>query len=57
MDRLMIARYEVTQINNYDYLVINDNLDKAIEEVLSIIKAEENRVDRYSKPEREFLHE
>ena len=55
--RLMIARYEVTQINNYDYLVINDDLDKAIEEVLSIIKAEENRVDRYSKPEREFLHE
>jgi guanylate kinase len=55
--RLMIARYEITQILNYDYLVINDNLDTAVEEVLAIIGAEENRVDRYSSPEQEFLKE
>jgi guanylate kinase len=55
--RLMIARYEITQINNYDYLVINDKLEDAIQEILSIIRAEENRVDRYHQPEREFLQD
>lgn len=55
--RLMIARYEITQIPSYDYLVINDNLDKAVDEVIAIIEAEENRVDRYSRPEQEFLQE
>jgi len=55
--RLMIARYEITQIPSYDYLVINDNLDKAVDEVIAIIAAEENRVDRYSRPEQEFLQD
>jgi guanylate kinase len=55
--RLMIAKYEITQIPLYNYLVINDVLDNAVDEVLSVIRAEENRVDRYSLPEREFLQE
>ncbi len=55
--RLRTARKEITRISEYDYLVINDNLEVAVEDVLSIIRAEENRVDRYSRPEREFLKE
>ncbi len=53
--RLVVARYEITQISNYDYLVINDNLEDAVDDVMCIIKAEENRVDRYTQPDIEFL--
>lgn len=39
-ERLNQARWEYTQAPNYDYLVVNDNVDKAVSEILSIITAE-----------------
>lgn len=53
--RLAVARQEILHIPKYDYLVINDDLDDAVDDVWSIIHAEENRVDRYFEPENEFL--
>jgi len=53
--RLQTARKEITHLGDYDYLVINDDLDEAVENVWEIIRAEENRVDRYIEPENEFL--
>ena len=41
--RIQIAKEEVTHIPKYDYLVINDELEKAVQDVLAIIRAEENR--------------
>lgn len=35
--RLEIARNEIEQSNNYDYLVINDDLEKASENILEIL--------------------
>ena len=37
--RLEIARDEIQKSINYDYFVVNDNLDCAVEDVLTIIKA------------------
>lgn len=54
--RLIIAQYEITQIPCYDYLIINDKLDDAVEDVWSIIKAEENRAARYKHPDIEFIN-
>ncbi len=54
--RLMIASQEITQICRYDYLVINDDLDQAVDEVACIISAEANRVVRYCAPDIHFLH-
>ena len=34
------ARWEYTQAPNYDYLVVNDNVDKAVSEILAILTAE-----------------
>ncbi|MEF3694542.1 MAG: guanylate kinase [Candidatus Cloacimonadota bacterium] len=42
--RLGIATDEIKYISHYDYLVINDQLPRAIAEVLAIVRAEENRV-------------
>lgn len=53
--RLDIARDEIEQIHSYDYLVINDKLEDAVEEVWAIIRAEENRVDRYVHPQNDFI--
>ena len=55
--RLRIARDELKYIPSYQYLVINDDLAQAVQEVLAIIKAEENRVNRYHNPVSEFLGE
>ena len=41
--RLKIASEELKQIEIYDYVVVNDNLDKAIDEVRKIIL--NNKID------------
>jgi len=53
--RLQIAKEEVAFIPQYDYLVINDKLEIAVQDVLAIIRAEENRVSRYHHPARDFI--
>ena len=44
--RLRNARDEIAAIGDYQYVVVNDDLDKAIDYVLSIIKAESKRRER-----------
>jgi len=44
--RLTNARWEIGQIANYDYLVINDRLVDALKQLKSIVMGEKNRVKR-----------
>ena len=44
--RIESARAELEQASRFDYIVINENLDQAIEEVRSIVSAEGRRADR-----------
>ena len=39
-NRLSKAKYEISKCVHYDYIVINDKLDKCADEVLTIIRAE-----------------
>ncbi|MCB5270304.1 MAG: guanylate kinase [Candidatus Cloacimonetes bacterium] len=55
--RLNTAEKELDCIPDYDYLVINDDLDHAVSDVMAIIKAEENRVCRYHNPMQGFLQQ
>nr|MDA3814314.1 guanylate kinase [Candidatus Cloacimonadota bacterium] len=45
--RLETAEKEIQEICDFQYLVINDDLDKAVNDIKTIIKAEENRIERY----------
>ena len=47
--RLKNAYKEVSEVDNFQYLVINDNLDTAVSTVENIIRVEENRVKRFDK--------
>ena len=44
--RLEQARREYQEIPNYDYLVVNDRVENAVEEIISILTAEGCRVDK-----------
>ncbi len=44
--RLAIARDELAAVPEYDYVVVNDDLERAIIEVSTIIDAEQHRVSR-----------
>ncbi len=44
--RLALARHEAGEYRHYDYLVINDRLDQAVEELRAIVTAERRRVAR-----------
>jgi guanylate kinase len=44
--RLDVARHEVTGYFEYDYLVVNDELDRAVETLAAIVVAERARVTR-----------
>ncbi len=46
LSRLATADKEIAFAGEYDYLVMNDDLDRAVPEVLSVIVAERNRSQR-----------
>jgi len=50
-ERIKRAKKEVEYVSYYDYLVINDDINKALEDLLAIIKAERCRMHRFSKEE------
>lgn len=52
--RLFNAKGEIAQMQHFDYLVINDDLDDAVEQVNAIICAEELKTARYTDVERTF---
>lgn len=41
--RLFIAREEIRRAPEYDYIVVNDTIDNAVESIETIIKAERNK--------------
>ena len=44
--RLTTARAEVTAVDEYDYVVVNDDLDRCVEEIDAIVTAERARLSR-----------
>ncbi len=44
--RLETARKEILEAVNYDYAVINDTVDHAVDEIIHIIRAEKHKVKR-----------
>ena len=44
--RLKKARKEIAEFNRYDYVIINDELEQAVEEVQAIILSERSRTGR-----------
>lgn len=61
MERFHTAYKEINEVSKYNYVVINDDLDEAINKVDAIIKAEKCRVDRieevYLDTKEEEIHE
>lgn len=61
IERFKTAYKEVNEVTQYNYVVVNDNLEEAVDKVESIIKAEKCRVDRieevYLDTKEEEIHE
>ena len=61
IERFKTAYKEVNQVTQYNYVVVNDDLEEAVDKVESIIKAEKCRVDRieevYLDSKEEEIHE
>lgn len=55
--RLRCAFEEIKQVNNYDYVVVNDDIDKAVKKIDCIIHAEKCRLCRYQIDFSEFKEE
>ena len=57
--RMDSARNEISHVNEYDYVIINDNIDKAIQELVSIVQSERLRMSmqivRYRNLVTQFL--
>ena len=45
--RFSCAFEEINQIVNYDYFIVNEDVDKSVNDVEAIICAEKNKVNRY----------
>ncbi len=56
-----MLKYKINEINKYNYVVINDNLEDAVKKVESILISEKCRVDRIEEiemeNEEEIIHE
>lgn len=46
LERFHTAYKEINEVTKYNYVVVNDDLEDAIQKVEAIIKAEKCRVDR-----------
>ena len=61
VSRFKKAYNEINQINNYNYVVVNDDLLEAVKKVEAILVSEKLRVDRieemYVENEEEIIHE
>lgn len=61
IDRFKTAYKEINEVNKYNYVVINDEVNKCVEKVKSILIANKCRVDRIEElsveNEEEFMHE
>lgn len=53
--RVESARKELSEYKTYDYIVCNDDLEKARDEIINIIAAEKNRIPRRQKWIRQML--
>lgn len=61
VSRFKVAYNEINQLNNYNYVVVNDDLQEAVKKVESILISEKLRVDRIEEisveNEEEIIHE
>ena len=61
LERFKIAYKEMKEVTKYNYVVINDAVDEAVDKVNCIIKSEKCRVDRieevFLNSEEEYMHE
>lgn len=61
IERFRRAYQEINQVTQYNYVVVNDDLEEAVAKVEAIIKAEKCRVDRieevYLDTKEEEIHE
>ena len=61
LKRFHEAYKEINEVTKYNYVVVNDNIDSAVEKIEAIIKAERCRVDRieevYLDTKEEEIHE
>ncbi|MBV9287583.1 MAG: guanylate kinase, partial [Hyphomicrobiales bacterium] len=48
-ERLDNARHEIERWRNYQYVVVNDDLQRAYQDVLAIVRAERLRASRVEK--------
>lgn len=59
--RFKRAYQEINQVNNYNYVVVNDDLEEAVKKVEAILISEKLRVDRIEEiaveNEEEIIHE
>jgi guanylate kinase len=44
--RLAAARGEIAHVGEFDYVIINDDFDRAAQDLISIIRAERHRLPR-----------
>src|SRR5699024_9494874 len=54
-DRLKEARTEIKMMEEYDYVVVNDNVHHAVEKVQSIIQSEHCKRERVAKQYKQLL--
>lgn len=61
LERFQTAYNEINNFKKYNYVVVNDEIDKAVDKVKSIIKSEKCRVERiediYLDNKEELIHE
>ena len=56
-ERLRVSLEEIRMAKSFDYLVVNDNIDKTCETILGILEAEQHRWKRMQGIEEEILSE
>ena len=46
LKRLQLARTEISKVDNYDYVVVNEDIKESVDKLLAIITAEKSKLER-----------
>lgn len=57
VNRLKEAKKEIDMMSEYDYVVVNDNVDKAVEKIQSIIEAEHCKRERIESQYKKIMED
>lgn len=53
--RMAVARTEISHVEEFDYVIVNEHIDEAVRDIVSVVRAERLKLRRQSSRHKELI--